>query len=222
MKFLVDTYKKTGTIHHAYLIEGQAEDVLPQLVTFFEKEMDTKTQGNPDFSINTFDTFTIDDGRSLQERQSLRALGNRKVYILNVRFMTTEAQNSLLKVFEEPTEGTHFFIITPTSQILLPTLRSRLQIISHINTDKKSSLSKAKDFISATPAERINLVKEIIEEKDKGKAIDFVSDLEKIFSQQKISSKEVQRIQEILLVKKHLHDRSPSIKLLLEHLALVL
>lgn len=42
---------------------------------------------------------------------------------------TKEAQNSLLKVLEEPPKNIEFIIISPTKSNLLPTVRSRLPII---------------------------------------------------------------------------------------------
>ena len=54
----------------------------------------------------------------------------KKIFIIETGFFTREAQNSLLKVFEEePTEGTHFFVFTPSAETLLPTLRSRMVIL---------------------------------------------------------------------------------------------
>jgi hypothetical protein len=221
MKALIETYKNNGNLHHAYLIEGDKDSLLPELLRFIEKDMKIEIHGNPDFSIDTFDTFTIEDGRSIQERQSRRSFTDKKIYIIHFRFITVEAQNALLKVFEEPTEGTHFFIVTPTAQILLPTLRSRLNIISD-TIEKKEATSTAEKFMKASMGERLGMIKEIIEEKDKSKAIDFVSDLERVISEKKIALKNGQGVEEVLTAKKYLHDRSPSIKLLLEHLALIL
>ena len=42
---------------------------------------------------------------------------------------TSEAQNSLLKVLEEPPRNIEFIILSPTKSNLLPTVRSRLPII---------------------------------------------------------------------------------------------
>ena len=42
---------------------------------------------------------------------------------------TKEAQNSLLKVLEEPPKNIEFIIISPTKSNLLPTVRSRLPIL---------------------------------------------------------------------------------------------
>jgi len=51
-----------------------------------------------------------------------------KYIVLAGNSFTTEAQNSLLKVLEEPPKNIEFIIISPTKSNLLPTIRSRLPI----------------------------------------------------------------------------------------------
>lgn len=52
-----------------------------------------------------------------------------KYIILAATDFTDVAQNSLLKLLEEPPVNIEFIIITPTKSILLPTIRSRLPIL---------------------------------------------------------------------------------------------
>ena len=54
---------------------------------------------------------------------------NTKYIIFGALEFTKEAQNSLLKVLEEPPRNIEFIIISPTKSNLLPTVRSRLPII---------------------------------------------------------------------------------------------
>ena len=128
-------------LHHACFLVGDTEAIFLKLKNFLEKRVGIKTSGNPDFWSGKFKTLTIDEARAiaeLQERKSFvgKSLGSEaskwrgKIFVIQADFITEEAQNSLLKVFEEPTSGTHFFIISP-QDILLPTLRSRMQIIFH-------------------------------------------------------------------------------------------
>lgn len=69
-----------------------------------------------------------------------------KYIIFGSKEFTSEAQNSLLKVLEEPPRNIVFIIITPTKANLLPTIRSRLPIIqgevTHEETAIDISLSK--------------------------------------------------------------------------------
>ena len=52
-----------------------------------------------------------------------------KYIVLAGNSFTTEAQNSLLKVLEEPPRNIEFIIISPTKSNLLPTIRSRLPVV---------------------------------------------------------------------------------------------
>lgn len=46
------------------------------------------------------------------------------------KIFNLEAQNALLKILEEPPRGVEFLILTPNKNSLLPTIRSRMQIIN--------------------------------------------------------------------------------------------
>ncbi len=127
MKFLIDSYKKTGELHHAYVLEGDKENIRTQLFSFIEDQIQQSVRGNPDVWHSQFETLTVDDARALRDTQSNKAITTgKKIFIIETRLMTIEAQNALLKVFEEPTPNTHFFIITPTAEVFLPTLKSRV------------------------------------------------------------------------------------------------
>ena len=66
-----------------------------------------------------------------------------KYIVLGAEEFTAVAQNSLLKLLEEPPRNIEFIIISPTKSNLLPTVRSRLPIL-RVNTThemKKISLN---------------------------------------------------------------------------------
>ena len=63
----------------------------------------------------------------------------KKIYILDhCENMTVQAQNALLKAFEEPPEYVVFFILTEKKEALLPTVRSRASLfsVSPMNKDE--------------------------------------------------------------------------------------
>jgi len=215
-----------SALHHAYLIEGVAEEVLEELTGFFEKELSFSTKGNPDFWHGDFDTFGIDDGRSIKQMQSRKPLGERQIFVVSTNFFTREAQNALLKMFEEPTANTHFFIVTPNVESLLPTLRSRL---FHLYTPRKALGEGGvfvDNFLKMGKAKRLEMLKDIIETKDKQRAIQFLGDLESALYFQ--SGGSVSKLEEYVTVfeeikkaRSYLNDRAPSVKMLLEHIALI-
>jgi len=60
-----------------------------------------------------------------------------KYIVLAAKEFTAVAQNSLLKLLEEPPSNIEFIIISPTKSNLLPTVRSRLPIVQ---SEKEASL----------------------------------------------------------------------------------
>jgi len=231
-----------GILHHAYCLNGKKSELFPELCNFLENEFYFKTVGNPDFWYGEFDTFGIDDGRMLKNMVSRRSFGvvpakgkarqrrlGKKIFVLAFNFITNEAQNSLLKIFEEPTEETHFFIITTSSEIFLSTLKSRLTIVPrHVDIQYSCTDEEKKmvlQFLSCESTKRIVLLKKIIEDKDKARAISFLNNLESVLYEKtdftKMDKNEPLTFEEVKKCRSYLYDRSPSVKMILEHISLV-
>src|SRR5690348_4398318 len=123
MQQLIDFYKNSENLHHAYLfVTHEVEETVTKLKNFIEEHLGLKTSGNPDVTHHQFKTLTIDEARAIAESENRKNIsGGRKIFIIETDFITEEAQNALLKVFEEPTLGTHFFLVSP-QDTLLPTL----------------------------------------------------------------------------------------------------
>ncbi len=75
---------------------------------------------------------SVGDVRSLiHETGLVPSDGDRSVYLLfHAERMLPAAQNALLKVFEEPPAGVSVFLLTESRRALLPTVRSRAQLIT--------------------------------------------------------------------------------------------
>jgi DNA polymerase III delta prime subunit len=218
-------------LHHAYLIEGEREDVISKLLFFFEKELNFQIKNNPDFWQGEYDTFGIDEGRYINELQNKKSFSEGKqIFVIQTNFITREAQNSLLKMFEEPTPNTHFFIIINSSEVLLPTLKSRLQILKMWLSDSHQN-NEVVDFLKMPVAERLKFVSKFFGDTkkkipaDKSGAIIFLNNLEKTLREKinisKATEKEIFSFKEILKCRSYLNDRSPSVKSLLEHISLI-
>lgn len=233
-KILPESLEK---LHHAYCFEGEHEDVLNALFKFLEGDLKFKTKGNPDFYSVNFDTLGIDEGRSINESQSRRAVSaTRRIFVISANFITKEAQNSLLKMFEEPSGGSVFFLIISSVNILIPTLRSRMMMVrlghsAISNNSASGTLFDAKDFIRLSIAERLTVVKKITdkiadEEASRSVAVDFLNDLEREFLNKSntpdAKKKNLFVFNEIDKCRNYAGDRSPSVKILLEHIALIL
>lgn len=72
----------------------------------------------------------LEAAHGVLEFLSLRRLSSARVIIVDdAQKFNPQAANALLKVVEEPPPGTHFIFIVPEISQLLPTLRSRAQVV---------------------------------------------------------------------------------------------
>ena len=74
------------------------------------------------------DDFKLEDAKSVVAESYVSETDTKYIVFAGKSF-TKEAQNSLLKVLEEPPKNIEFIIIAPTKSTLLPTIRSRLPIV---------------------------------------------------------------------------------------------
>ncbi len=221
MKVLVETFAHTGNLHHAYAIVGDRRTNTEALAQFLKSVLRIEKIGNPDYSELHFETFSIDDSRELGERQRRMSFEGKKIFVVAFDFITQEAQNALLKVLEEPTLGTHIFLVVPSADLFLPTVISRLVVINERRNGASSAEAKA--FLKMMPGERLAFAKEIVEEKNKQSAMALLNGLEAEFHGHiEKGFSDHRSLNELLIAKRYMYSRSPSLKLLLEHLALVL
>lgn len=224
-------YKKTGYLHHAHIIEGAYGDVAPLLVSALEKHLNIETKGNPDLMERFYETLGIDEARELKEAQTRAGfLGARKIFIIGAESFTHQAQNALLKTFEEPTPGTHFFIILPRKEMLLSTLLSRVLVVSGSVSQEDDTKIMAEKFLDATLEGRFAIAKKMAEKKA-GETVDrelfrrMLDHIERILYTRTAGRKDdatANIFREIFQAKTYLSNPGSSPKMLLEHIAIVL
>jgi DNA polymerase-3 subunit delta' len=72
----------------------------------------------------------VEQSREILEFLSLRSLSTNRIIVIDqAQTLNPIAANALLKIFEEPPEGTFFFLIAPSVAGILPTIRSRSRIV---------------------------------------------------------------------------------------------
>lgn len=120
-----------------------------------------KLENTPGFKLITPDeknTISIEQVRGLQQFLRLKTTGKAAVRrvctIEHANRLTTEAQNALLKILEEPPADTLLILTAESVTALLPTIRSRVQTIAvHAPTkDQLASFFKGADSTSFTQA----------------------------------------------------------------------
>lgn len=225
MRALIDTYKNTGTLSHAYLIEGDPNTTSQEIFAFLEDHMGVKKEGNPDVWHDVCETFGIEQSRVLKEMQTRQAIGEHgRFFVVGAGAFTTEAQNALLKTFEEPTQHTHFFVVVPNPSALLPTLRSRFVIITN-STKAQYDTAEARAFLKRSPKDRLEFIKPIVDDKDKQKAKEFIAALSEV-CQEEVRKGELSTDMQgfcdaVVRAERYIHARSASVKMILETLALL-
>jgi DNA polymerase-3 subunit delta' len=213
-------------LHHAYCIEGDFSCILPELENFLMNELNFSIHGNQDFWYGEYDTLDIEDSRKLKElHQNKPSTSDKKVFVVNTNFITEKAQNALLKIFEEPSGNTHFFLVIPSTQNILPTLKSRMIIIEH--SDENNKNKEAKDFLKSPIGDRLEIIKKIMdsisdEEKSKIEVIKFIESLEVEIKNKKDIKKYAEVLEKIEIIRQYATDPSPSLKMLLEYLAVMI
>jgi len=130
----------------------------------------------------------------------------------------------LLKLFEEPQSGTVFILLAPHGAFIA-TLKSRMLPYPKPIVEFSRSDLLAKDFLKMRGKERSDLIAKMLkdEEGTKERVRDFVNALEaQLFEGHQMSVKTREALQDIATMRDYLSDRAPSMKMLLEHLALSL
>ncbi|MEO5635288.1 MAG: hypothetical protein ABIS26_01805 [Candidatus Paceibacterota bacterium] len=148
-------------LHHAYLIEGKKEECLSKILEYCSR-VEIRTEGNPDFYEVAFDTFKIDDALHIRSLGQDKSFSNqKKIFIISTNSITIDAQNVMLKIFEEPIMGTRFFVIVPEINSLLKTFASRFYVIKN-NCENKEGLNEAEKFISLSTRDRLDYIKDLL------------------------------------------------------------
>jgi DNA polymerase III delta prime subunit len=225
--------KEKKELHHANLIIGNRESAMLWLRHLLHEEYNVSLGADNNLWVCDTKTISIKDARYLSERETRKAYNGgvsaRKFFIISADSITHEAQNAFLKTLEEPTLNTHFFLIFPRANGLLPTLLSRLEHFDapYIRKDREvSHHNLGREFLSALPGARIEKIKKTEALKDREYAEELFSSIESIIYNLKNNGAWQKRDQvalnDIMQARRYLHQTSSSPKMLLEYLALAL
>jgi len=221
-------------LYHSYVLEGYRNEIADELLKFLESRGEIKIQEG-DILCQNYESFNISNSLEIKDWHSRLKIGEgKKICIINTKFINHEAEQALLKIIEEPTADTHFFIIVPDSSVLLDTIISRVHVIK-IEDEENSEIKKEIiSFISLKPADRINKVALIIknnkDEENSGQlrfyATSFVNELESVFYKKFKKDVKDNKIKFILdelhKARGYLSTPGASVKMILEHLALII
>lgn len=219
--------------HHAFIIEAEAERGIETAQAWTKKELGIALKNNPDIAILRYGLLSVEDARRVAETAAgVPFAGKHKVVIIAASRAYHEAQNALLKLFEEPPPGAFLFLVLPSLGGLLPTLRSRIQVLKPEAGRTVSGLSGAAEaFLKAGKEKRSALIKKLTSGKDeeerrenREEALSIVNGIEAVaYSyRSQTSVKHAEMLSDIAALRGHLYDRSAPVKMILEHLSLVI
>lgn len=211
--------------HHAFVAYGSPSKVR-EFAAFIAKECGVTAAHNPDFHIRDYSregeessSFDVAEVRALTDMAGMHGTGGKKIFVIGAQSITREAQNALLKTLEEPTAETIFALLVPRGA-LIETIRSRVMEIVFAPREQDDSF--AQEFLGASPEKRSTLIASILKDKDKEAARDLLDGIERLLRGD-IEKTEVRRgLEDLAHMRSYIQDRSPALKMLLEHLSLVL
>jgi DNA polymerase III delta prime subunit len=215
--------KSSTILHHAHLLLGSEEEAKLFLDPILQ-QLNLTSVGNPDFIVIKVETFGISEARDFISMANRKSFSQNKIFLIIPEKLTIEAQNALLKAFEEPIQNTYIFLVLREAGAVIATLRSRLQIIfldqiqsSNLLIPTNSS-TNAKEFLDLSPRERIEFARRFADQ-EYNLAI-FLDNLLKILRNKVRDGNN--SLSQVFEFRRFASDRSPSSRLVLEHLALIL
>ena len=153
VKQLLRGSTESGHISHAYIFEGPSGVGRLTTAKAFAEEIvgcsgSFNAENHPDIIVVTNELYNsskkqanvlVDTIRSMKADVYIKPyMSERKVYIIpNADSMLSPAQNSLLKVFEEPPEYCTIILIAQNSNSLLETILSRASLIRFLPLEAK-------------------------------------------------------------------------------------
>lgn len=116
--------------------------------------------------------------KSLVLDLALTSAAPRLVWVEEAQTLTPDASNALLKLLEEPPDNTTLYLTCQSAGSLLPTIRSRCQVIKldDFNLARQTSyLPTLKPLFALTPGDRLQHLADF--PSDKGELLVYLSDL---------------------------------------------
>jgi DNA polymerase III delta prime subunit len=162
------------------IILGTEETKIQDLIRDLINIPNFKFEKNPDFLLITLlkdkKSIGIEEVRGVSNFLSIKPLSFTKkiVMIQNAETLTPPAQNSLLKILEEPAEYSQIFLVAQSLNTILPTIISRCRVL---NAKNKNEVTQEKEeFLSMNISEKFILA-EALSKKEKTEVISYLNQI---------------------------------------------
>ncbi len=226
--------------HHTYIVEGRGDASLSRITNFLEHTYGLSPRANPDLIVRKYGLLSVEDVRALGSIAILTPItGDTKALVLVVGRVYREAQNALLKLLEEPPSGTVIVLVVPHIATLLPTVLSRViplpDNVRNGNATLKIS-QETHEFLSASMETRTTIIRKLTNGKDedtrrtlRDSALELMDGIERaIYSKYKVEKNGAKckvlraALSDIETLRGHMYDRAAPVRMILEHISLVL
>lgn len=223
--------------HHAYVYGGDRARGIKSTRLYAADTLGLTGEQHPDLVVLEFGLFSVDDAREVARFAANQPVaGEHKLIAIAATRVFHEAQNALLKLFEEPAPGTTLVLIVPSIGMLLPTLLSRVLPLP-VEAEEESP-DIAEQFLALPASDREKFLSKLVdrsksdkdEEKQaaRGDAIALAEGLMRAAYHKREKTRGDMRaeidafLEDITTFMPLFHERSAPLKLMFEHLALTL
>jgi DNA polymerase III delta prime subunit len=210
-------------LSHAIIITGNRQNNL-QLFKDYLHTQEFQLQANPDLYIFNEDQVLIADAVKMVVSLLVQKVSSARFLVISCDRMAPDVQNTLLKTIEEPQLGTYIIFIVPNSDQLLPTIRSRAQLIEG-NRDLAITRLDTVEFLKAALSDRFVYIESWTKNKkdeenvSKTEILGFIDHLEKKLWD--IGNKDESLYSDIRTTKKYVKNRGSSHRVILDYLAMI-
>jgi len=223
--------------HHAYVVEGDREAGISAARLYALQTLGLPGEQNPDVVVFQYGLFSVDDAREVARFASNSPVaGDKKMVVVAATRIFHEAQNALLKLFEEPPVGTTMVLAVPSLGQLLPTLRSR--VLTLATDDGLAKPIIGEEFLKLDAVGREKCIAKLLDrtksDKDedkqaaRGELLRLVEGLMRTSYKARENATDAKRqeltyfLSDLDRFMPILHERSAPLKLIFEHLLLVI
>ncbi|MEK7201575.1 MAG: hypothetical protein AAB737_02990, partial [Patescibacteria group bacterium] len=212
---------------HAYAVEGDRASGIAAARAYAAEALDLDGI-HPDLVVLEYGLFSVDAAREVARFASSSPIqGDKKLVLIAATRIFHEAQNALLKLFEEPPMGVTLVLCVPSLGQLLPTLRSRILVLPCTTSANSAAAFLALDndgrgkYI-AKILERTKSDKDEEKQQARGELIQLMEGITRAAYAAKESEERTLLLQDLDTFLPILHERSAPLKLIFEHLLIVL
>ncbi len=208
-----------GMWHHATVIEEKVSTPEEAQAVIAARAGVPLSLHDPDVRFFLHDTFGISEVRALAHTATQKPSGARQWLIAAALTFTTEAQNALLKLLEDPPAASRFIIIIPRAATLLPTVRSRVALLRRPPQDVRPP-DEGVHLLALERGEKLRYVAPLVKKGDKEGALALLDALEAALARYARDDEAARALlRQLPLLRTYLLGRAPSVKQILEYVA---